>query len=472
MGRANCPTSGTATRKAIDLTPIAVGAIDRDRAVDLVLARTRVWPFGWNAADIRGEVEQFIVGEGVVVDAAMRRELAEDLTARTSWSVRAAIERRGVPEHIRALTSLHVLDVERDITSRLASVAPNPARDVDLIRSRPIGGMTGRRSGPPERRAPLGRRRSLIVVEGAAGAGKTTTLAATRDRDRAARRPTDGGDADVEGGPKAARQVGGDAASAAWLAFQHGLAMGQHGTWTRLAPGDTDPVTGRDYVGPVDRARARRRTTDHGRGWDARPGHRPRAAVLADERHMRRRCWWDRHQLPPSDAAGCSTSPPGDAPRSLPQLDAVHRFTRDIDNADGTTARGGRGLRRAQLRHARRRRSGRRVRRAARPQDRSTSIPAPLTFRPRSPRTPRLATPDGIPMVVVADTHEQVAALNAAIRDRLVAAGRVDDTRTTTGAGAADRCRRPGRRRAATTPTSMSPTVTPGPSPAVDRDGR
>ena len=40
------------------------------------------------------------------------------------------------------------------------------------------------------------------------------------------------------------------------------------------------------------------------------------------------------------------------------------------------------------------------------------------------------------PVVVVADTREQVAALNDAIRERLVATGRVDDAHaTTTNAG-------------------------------------
>ena len=49
-------------------------------------------------------------------------------------------------------------------------------------------------------------------------------------------------------------EIGTLAGSAAWLAFQHGWRWDTHGTWTRLAPGDPDPVTGRDYVGPVDRA--------------------------------------------------------------------------------------------------------------------------------------------------------------------------------------------------------------------------
>ena len=56
------------------------------------------------------------------------------------------------------------------------------------------------------------------------------------------------------------------------------------------------------------------------------------------------------------------------------------------------------------------------------------------------------APPAARATVVVADTREQVAALNAAIRDRLVAAGQVDDTHVaTTRRRAADRRRRPDR---------------------------
>jgi exodeoxyribonuclease V alpha subunit len=50
----------------------------------------------------------------------------------------------------------------------------------------------------------------------------------------------------------------------------------------------------------------------------------------------------------------------------------------------------------------------------------------------------------GVRALVAADTREEVADLNAAIRDRLVAAGRVDDARATATAGGADRGGGPG----------------------------
>ena len=61
-----------------------VGAIDRDQVVEVVLSRLGARRSAWNAADIRGEVEQWIAGTGLVADAAVRTDLAEDLTARVA----------------------------------------------------------------------------------------------------------------------------------------------------------------------------------------------------------------------------------------------------------------------------------------------------------------------------------------------------------------------------------------------------
>ena len=85
--------------------------------------------------------------------------------------------------------------------------------------------------------------------------------------------------------------------------------------------------------------------------------------------------------------------------------------------------------------------------------------------RPRPPWT-------GIAAVVVADTNEQVTALNDAIRAELVASGRVDDTHTTTGHEQHASVPVTGSSPAATTPTWRSPTATPGPSPACTATGR
>ena len=82
--------------------------------------------------------------------------------------------------------------------------------------------------------ASLAGSQDLVVIEGAAGAGKTTTLAATRAAlDRQGRRmvvvtPT------LKAAAVAARQVGSRAFSAAWLGHQHGWRWDEGARWTRI----------------------------------------------------------------------------------------------------------------------------------------------------------------------------------------------------------------------------------------------
>jgi exodeoxyribonuclease V alpha subunit len=237
---------------------VRVGELDREHAVGQVLTRLGAARSAWNAADIRGEVEQLIARGGMVVDAAVRGELAEDLTARALERCVPLLRRDGLPEHIRALTSQYVLDVECDIAGRLAVRGAEPGHDVEpaLLAPAPATGR-GLDPGQSAAVAVLAGDRSLVVVEGAAGAGKTTTLAATREL------LTGQGHALVVVTPtlkaaKAARvEVGARAGAAAWLAFQHGWRWDGNGTWTRLVPGQLDPVTGRAYEGPDERATLR-----------------------------------------------------------------------------------------------------------------------------------------------------------------------------------------------------------------------
>ncbi len=95
------------------------GALDRTAAVAEVLARLGAARSAWNAADMRGEVEQLLARAGIVIDPAVRLELAEDITARAVDACACSLH-DGAPEHIRALTSQHVLDVEADLVARLA----------------------------------------------------------------------------------------------------------------------------------------------------------------------------------------------------------------------------------------------------------------------------------------------------------------------------------------------------------------
>jgi exodeoxyribonuclease V alpha subunit len=149
-----------------------------------------------------------------------------------------------VPEHIRAWTSQPVLDVEAELSTRLAARAVDPGIDAAGIER---ATRTAEWLDPSQAAAvaALAGNRALGVIEGAAGAGKTTTLAATRQlldeqgRGLVVVTPT------LKAAKVAQSEVGAAAGSAAWLAFQHGWRWTDEGAWTRVAVGQPDPVTGR-----------------------------------------------------------------------------------------------------------------------------------------------------------------------------------------------------------------------------------
>ena len=161
--------------RPVALAPSPIGGLDRDAAAQRVLSRLAAGRSAWNPADIRGEVEQLIATAGIVADAAVRIELAEDLTARALACCVPLLRRDGmpvpVPEHIRAWTSQPVRDVEADLASRLAARGTRTpdVRDTEL----PLPVPAGLDSGQAAAVMALAGSRPLVVVEGAAGAGMT-----------------------------------------------------------------------------------------------------------------------------------------------------------------------------------------------------------------------------------------------------------------------------------------------------------
>ena len=160
------------------LDPTAIGRLRRDVAVDLILTRLGSKRSAWNAADIRGEAEKLIA---VRRD---RRRSSRDASSspRTSPPVRSREcrtlrERDDVPDHIRE-----------------PHLRPRPRRRGGADRQPRHRARWDRSSTPPASTGPthldLAQRKvvaalageaGLLVIEGAAGTGKTTTLAAARD---------------------------------------------------------------------------------------------------------------------------------------------------------------------------------------------------------------------------------------------------------------------------------------------------
>ena len=176
--------------------------------------------------------------------------------------------------------------------------------------------------------AELGGTAQLLVIEGAAGAGKTTTLAATREllemRDMRLMvvTPT------LKAAQVAQEQLGTAAFTSAWLIHQYGLRWDEDGHWSRdpvprnalpaqarLLPGDLLLV---DEAGMLDRDTARALLTN------------------ADEARARIAFVGDRHQLSAVGRGGVLDHAARWAhPEACLELETVHRFT-DPEYADLT----------------------------------------------------------------------------------------------------------------------------------------
>jgi exodeoxyribonuclease V alpha subunit len=128
---------------------------------------------GVDTADIRGRAEVLLAQTCLVAEPAVRVDLAEDITARATHRCLPLLKGTDVPEHVRCLSSPQVLDVEADLIARIAALAAHKVRigARGLVRTAPtqpavVGALAG--DGP-------------LVVEGAAGAGKTTALRSIHD---------------------------------------------------------------------------------------------------------------------------------------------------------------------------------------------------------------------------------------------------------------------------------------------------
>jgi len=425
------------------------GALDREQAVRVVLFRLGARRSAWNHADVRGEVERWIAATGVVAQAAVRSELAEDLTARAIEACTPLLERSAVPEHIRALTSPEVLAVEADIVTRLVHRAERPATAADID-----GDQVGHQPGgldvaQREAVAAIAGTGALLVIEGAAGAGKTTTLAAAktlvevRGHRMVVVTPT------LKAAQVAGREVGTGAFSAAWLVHQHGWRWDDDGHWTRADTGaaaDPDAVLRADDLLLVDEAGMLDQDT-------------ARAVLsVADQAGARVAFVGDRHQLPAVGRGGVlDLAARWATPEACVRLDVVHRFTDPEYAVISLAMRTGTSLTAARHACGERRGepvglttgdrystvtnseaggepSGERVGEVfdallARDQIRIYSTDAERTHALAELAAASIQPSGGErEVLVMADTRDQVAALNGAIRDRLVSAGRVDDT--------------------------------------------
>ncbi len=242
----------SAVRHPVQLDDLAVQEV-ASRALDRCAAASSAW----TRHTVQEHVTRITTEHGVRATPAELREfitIATDLAVSDCFSVLPPDA--ATPEHVAHLTSLTVVAAETALRDRLTTAIPEQGpKHPDL--SEPAR-MAGLDAGQTVAAAAVASSDPLVIVEGAAGSGKTTMLrtaievAAEQGRVSRVVAPT------LRAAQVAHDELGVPAASVAALVHAHGWRWNHDGVWTRLAPGDTDPDTGRTYTGPPRDAVLRR----------------------------------------------------------------------------------------------------------------------------------------------------------------------------------------------------------------------
>ncbi|WP_087015916.1 MULTISPECIES: MobF family relaxase [Microbacteriaceae] len=221
------------------------------------LDRTAAASSTWTRHVIQEHVTRIITEHGVQATSA---ELREFITMATGLAVSDCFSvlppDAAAPEHVAHLTSLSVVAAETALRDQLTAATPQREPEPpDITEAAQAAGLD---EGQAVAAAAVASADPLVIVEGAAGSGKTTMLrtaievAAQHGRVSRVVAPT------KKAAQVAEEELGVPATSVAALVYAHGWRWNADGVWTRLNPGDSDPDSGRNYTGPPRHARLSR----------------------------------------------------------------------------------------------------------------------------------------------------------------------------------------------------------------------
>jgi len=378
------------------------------RALDRCAARTSTW----TVHDIQEHVTRIITETGVRAERDELRSLIA-MTTRLAAEDCLSVLPPGAahPEHVAHLTNLRVVQVDTQLRDLLAARAAQPSRGVPdvrrLARDRGLDREQARAAAAVASGDPL------VVVEGAAGAGKTTMLGVAIEAARAEGRATRIVTPTKKAADVAARELGVATDSVAKLVHNHGWRWNRDGVWTRLAVGTVDPDNGNTYTGPSASARLRhgeRIVVDEAGMLDQDTA----LALLqiADQAGASLALVGDRAQLPAVGRGGVLDFAAQVSQRTF-DLATVHRFT-DPEYADLTV----------------------RMRRGRNPAllfDRLNALGLVLLHPNTEDVYTAIARSARDGDAVTTATNDEAHALNTSIREVRVTRGEVDDAHVTYG---------------------------------------
>ena len=186
--------------------------------------------------------------------SGLRKDNARSLNHARAMIESAINDSQSLVEAARPLAMGRCQDEQLALRDLITAQVPDrEPKHPDVQRLAEAAGLD---AGQTEAAAAIASVDPLVIVEGAAGSGKTTMLAtaiqAANER---------GGVVRVGAPTKKAADVahlalGAPADSVAALVHAHGYRWNRDGVWTRLAVGNFDPETGRAYTGAPEAARA------------------------------------------------------------------------------------------------------------------------------------------------------------------------------------------------------------------------
>ncbi|HYI34611.1 MAG TPA: AAA family ATPase, partial [Glaciibacter sp.] len=401
LGRA--PAYASVSLDEVSARDVASRALDRCAAA----AST------WTAHDIQEHVTRIITESGLRADPEPLRELVTLTTRLAAEDCLSVLPPDSPhPEHVAHLTNLHVISSEtrlRDlITARAAYAgrghAPNPMHVAHRTRLDPAQARAA---------AAVASTDPLVVVEGAAGAGKTTMLAAAIEAAAAHGRATRVITPTKKAADVAHEELGVATDSVAKLVHEHGWRWNRDGAWNRLSVGETDPETGVRYTGPAAAARlvpGERIVVDEAGMLDQDTALA--LLTVADEHGATVALVGDRAQLAAIGRGGVFDIAAQLLPR-VHRLTAVHRFT-DPAYARLTVQ----------------------MRSGEHPEalfDRLHALGLVVLHQSAEALHEALAREWQDQDAVTVATNDEARELNSRIRDERVRAGNVEDQRTSTG---------------------------------------
>ncbi|MBW1637823.1 AAA family ATPase [Microbacterium resistens] len=244
-------------RRPVRRAPASLDDLSVQTVANRALDRCAAGGSAWTRHTVQEHATRIMTEYGVQAAPAEIRDFVQVATALAMEDCFSILPPGApAPEHVAHLTSLRVVQAETELRDLIA--ARIPQQDPEHPDVRRAARRRGLDAGQERAAAEVASTDPLVVVEGAAGSGKTTMLAiaikVAARHGRASRvvAPT------LRAAQIAHKELGVPATSVAALVHAHGWRWNSDGVWTRLAPGDTDPETGRTYRGPAEGVRLRR----------------------------------------------------------------------------------------------------------------------------------------------------------------------------------------------------------------------